>query len=133
MPRLGGRAHLAPRIQPGAIMLRPRFTALVAGSVVLASHAAAGQLLPIPRPTPPIARHVPAGSLLDDDNRSGPRFGVAALIGGSVTAERAGHPIQPITTLFGWQAERQFRSGSPGPVPVTEIVGLVGGMEQGAF
>jgi len=70
--------------------------------------------------------------LADDDNRSGPRIGAAYLIGGSVTAERAGRHVSPMISLFGWQIEHQFDTGiRHAPVPMTELVLLAGGMEQG--
>ena len=88
----------------------------------------------IPRPMPPVVlprASLPAGSL-DEDDRSGPRVGVAYLIGGSVTAERAGKHIAPFISLFGWQLEHQFDTGRNDlPVPMTEIVLLAGAVEQG--
>ena len=66
-----------------------------------------------------------------NDNRSGPRLGVAYIIGGSVTAEKEGESFSPMTTLFGWQLERQFPTGKQGlPTPVSEFIVLVGGLEQ---
>lgn len=88
----------------------------------------------IPRPMPPVVLprySLPAGAL-DEDDRSGPRLGMAYLIGGSVTAERAGKHVSPLMSLFGWQLEHQFETGRRDlPVPMTEIVLLAGGMEQG--
>jgi hypothetical protein len=102
------------------------FTASVAPIVSASTQLA-------PRPTLPPIRAVSIASI-DDDDRSGPRFGAAYLIGGSVTAERAGRHIAPVTTLFGWQFERQFPTGEPSlPVPMTEFVALAGGMEQGVL
>ena len=90
----------------------------------------------IPRPMPPVVLprgSLPAGSLYEDD-RSGPRFGVAYLLGGSVTAERAGKHVAPFVSLFGWQLEHQFETGRKDlPVPMTELVLLAGGMEQGVL
>jgi hypothetical protein len=90
----------------------------------------------IPRLMPPVVRprgSLPAGSL-DEDDRSGPRLGVAYLIGGSVTAERAGKHVAPFISLFGWQIEHQFDTGRKDlPVPMTELVLLAGGMEQGVL
>lgn len=68
---------------------------------------------------------------VDNDDRSGPRIGVAYIAGGSVTAERAGRSLSPLTSLFGWQVEHQFPAGPDLPLPVTELVATVGGMEQG--
>jgi hypothetical protein len=68
------------------------------------------------------------------DDRSGPRFGVAYLTNGSVTAELAGRKVAPVMSLFGWQLEHQFDTGNSAmPMPMTELVVLVGAMEQGAF
>lgn len=88
----------------------------------------------IPRPMPPVvlprASHL-VGSL-DEDDRSGPRLGVAYLLGGSVTAERAGKHVAPLVSLFGWQLEHRFETGRGDlPVPMTELVLLAGGIEQG--
>jgi hypothetical protein len=66
----------------------------------------------------------------EPDDRSGPRAGVAYLIGGSVTEERAGKTISPLMSLFGWQIEHAFYAGDNLPMPVTELVLLVGGLEQ---
>ena len=90
----------------------------------------------IPRPMPPVVLprySLPAGAL-DDDDRSGPRLGAAYLIGGSVTAERIGRHVAPFISLFGWQIEHQFETGRTDiPVPMTELIFLAGGMEQGVF
>jgi hypothetical protein len=51
-----------------------------------------------------------------------------------VTAEMAGRKVAPVMSLFGWQVEHQFDTGNPTmPLPMTELVVLVGAMEQGAF
>lgn len=64
------------------------------------------------------------------DDRSGPRFGVAYLTRGSETARNQAKPFSPLTTLFGWQIEHPFDLGSEAPTLVTEIIFLVGGLEQ---
>ena len=66
----------------------------------------------------------------EPDDRSGPRVGLAYLIGGSVTAERSGKSISPLVSLFGWQMEHVFYAGDNLATPVTELVLLVGGLEQ---
>ena len=80
------------------------------------------------------APRVPEGDpvhIPNEDNRSGPRLGAAYIVGGSVTAEKQGRSFSPMTSLFGWQVEHQFRTGlSESVVPLIEFVGLVGGMEQ---
>jgi hypothetical protein len=102
--------------------------------MLVAAHSAAAQILrPTPPYSPPIVAGAPPLHWLDDDDRSGPRFGAAALIGGSVTAEREGRSVSPVMSLFGWQVEHQFNAGPGLPTPMTELVMLVGGMEQGAF
>ena len=69
--------------------------------------------------------------IIENDDRSGPRVGAAYLVGGSVTAEREGRSATPLITLFGWQIEHQFDAGPGLPTPMTELVLLAGGMEQG--
>src|SRR5215213_4010742 len=85
----------------------------------------AGAQLPRPTlPTEPAVRTDTAALtyLIEKDHRSGPRFGAAYLIGGSVTAERLGRPLTPVITLFGWQLEHQFDAGPAQPIiPVTEF------------
>lgn len=92
--------------------------------LLLAGICAAPALL---RAQTPVTRAI----IIENDDRSGPRVGAAYLVGGSVTAERAGHPVSPLVTLFGWQIEHQFDAGPGLPTPVTELVLLAGGMEQG--
>ena len=64
------------------------------------------------------------------DNRAGPRFGVAYLTRGSETAKQLNKPFYPLTTLFGWQFEHPFDVGPELPTVVSELVLLVGGLEQ---
>lgn len=67
---------------------------------------------------------------IDDDDRSGPRLGLAYLFGGSVTADSANKRFSPFTTLFGWQFEHQFDVGPDMPALMSELILLVGGIEQ---
>jgi hypothetical protein len=109
----------------------------VVGTILLfgISHATRAQYPP--RRLPPVSTSLPPGlpataTLIDDDDRSGPRVGAAYLIGGSVTAERAGRRVSPFMSLFGWQLEHPFDTGMHATVvPMTELVLLAGGMEQG--
>lgn len=68
--------------------------------------------------------------ITEPDDRSGPRFGVAYLTRGSETAKNEAKPFSPLTTLFGWQIEHPFDLGPQAPTLVTEVVLLVGGLEQ---
>jgi len=69
---------------------------------------------------------------LSERDRSGPRLGVAYIAGGSVTAEQLGQSLSPVVSLFGWQIEHQFPTGEKNlPMPIIEVVGLIGGLEQG--
>ena len=66
------------------------------------------------------------------DSRSGLRLGAEYIVGGSVTAERHSQRVSPLMSVFGWQFEQQYNTGvKDGPVPLMEVVGLVGGMDQG--
>ena len=103
--------------------IHPRLLAFVSIVVGLgASHAGAQQ------PTMPPAQRV---TFIEQDDRSGPRFGIAYLVGGSVTLEKAGKTFSPLTSLFGWQFEHPFEAEFDLATPVAEVVLLVGGMEQG--
>lgn len=67
----------------------------------------------------------------------GPRFGVTALSSG-IRAKLAERDIEVAgaVTQFGWQFERQFiglDDGEAAISPVTELVLLVGGLEQGVL
>jgi len=64
------------------------------------------------------------------DDRSGPRLGVAYLTRGSETARNLGKSFSNPTSLFGWQIEHPFQLGPSMPTVVTEVVVLVGGLEQ---
>jgi hypothetical protein len=66
---------------------------------------------------------------------SGPRFGVTYLSPGVVSRlERdAQISVSPIVTQFGWQTEKRYGSFADGTTPVTELVFLVGGIEQNQF
>jgi hypothetical protein len=65
---------------------------------------------------------------------SGPRFGVTYL-GGSIVDSLAAYDVDVsrIITQFGWQFERLIFAGDNGLSAVTELVVLVGGLEQSAF
>ena len=64
------------------------------------------------------------------DDRSGPRLGVAYLTRGSETARNLGKNFSNPTSLFGWQIEHPFPLDSMPVTVMTELVVLVGGLEQ---
>lgn len=109
-------------------------------SSLLASGWIAVSLAFLATPTPSHAQAVTYSTPRDagratiievEDNRSGPRIGAAYLAGGSVTAEREGVRVQRLMSLFGWQVEHPFPTGVAGaPLPVVELIGLIGGLEQ---
>jgi hypothetical protein len=68
--------------------------------------------------------------ITEPDDRAGPRFGVAYLTRGSETARTLNKPFSPLTSLFGWQIEHPFDIGPGMPTLMTEVVVLVGGLEQ---
>ena len=85
---------------------------------------------------------VPAGlrgqaptELVRQVNRSGPRFGITHL-GGSIRdslKRRYDMDVGPVITQFGWQFERQLMSLEGGPVALSDLILLVGGMDQGTY
>lgn len=63
---------------------------------------------------------------------AGPRFGFTVLSGGITDRLRKDRSVSvnPFITQFGWQLEKQFKTGSNEVSALTELVGLVGGLEQ---
>jgi hypothetical protein len=63
---------------------------------------------------------------------AGPRFGFTLLSGGITDRLKSDRNINvsPLITQFGWQLERQFPTGTPDVSALTELVGLLGGLEQ---
>jgi hypothetical protein len=81
-----------------------------------------------------LAAQQPA-DLVQQLNRSGPRFGLTWL-GGSITdtlRSKYKVDVAHVITQFGWQYERQFASLENGPVALNELVFLIGGLDQGTF
>lgn len=68
-------------------------------------------------------------------NLEGPRFGVTML--SDSVREKLKRDVDTevgsVITQFGWQKEKQFLANSNGLSGVTELVLLVGGLEQGVF
>ena len=98
----------------------------------IAFHAVGAALLlgghnAVARAQEPIGRAI----IIDSpDDRSGPRLGVAYLTRGSETARNLGKNFSNPTSLFGWQIEHPFQLDPSMPTVVTELVVLVGGLEQ---
>lgn len=65
-------------------------------------------------------------------NLAGPRFGVTVLSGGLTDRLKKDRNISvsPFITQFGWQLEKQFKTGSNDVSALTELVVLIGGLEQ---
>jgi hypothetical protein len=66
-------------------------------------------------------------------NLSGPRFGITFLppaLSDSI-GSRMNRKIQPVISQFGWQVETRLFTADTGLTVLTEMVGLVGGLEQG--
>ena len=63
---------------------------------------------------------------------AGPRFGITLLSGGITDKLKKDSQLRlsPVITQFGWQSEKQFRSGLSNVAGLTELVVLVGGVEQ---
>ena len=97
--------------------MRNVMLALVA--VVVYSMPAAAQNVLLPPPTP------------KEVNLSGPRFGVTALSDSLINDLAArGYQVRPLISQFGWQAERAFYRADSGVAAMTEIVVLLGGLEN---
>ena len=99
------------------------------------SLAALASLLAASVPADARAQRAVLATPLDEEYRSGPRFGVTFLGGAIVDSVRAVTEtrISPFVTQFGWQYERQFMSFEGGPTAISEWVLLVGGLDQGVF
>jgi hypothetical protein len=94
---------------------------VLAALVLLASRAGAqGGTARLPAPLPRI-------------ELAGPRFGVTFLnLEARAKLADRGIEVGTVISQFGWQFERSFESGDA-IAPVTEVVVLVGGLDQGVF
>ncbi len=98
-----------------------------------AARAPSPQWRPEPERVPAYAPPVP-----DRCDLSGPRFGTTFLSDGIVSGLRddygdAFEDLTPVVSQFGWQFETQIGGGYGSHVALLELVGLVGGLEQGVF
>lgn len=64
---------------------------------------------------------------------AGPRVGVTFVSGESAEKLDELFDVHPIVTQFGWHFEQRFFSVKNGLCGVTEIITLIGGVEQGIF
>jgi hypothetical protein len=68
----------------------------------------------------------------------GPRFGCSYITGGgfnqlqnTVHQSKPGTQVEPLFTQFGWQMEYRMFRNDQGMTALTEVIPLVGGLEQG--
>lgn len=64
---------------------------------------------------------------------SGPRFGLTVITGSNADRMRDELGVHPVISQFGWQFEREMFRSEQGLSAVSELVTLVGGLEQGKF
>jgi len=64
---------------------------------------------------------------------SGPRIGVTLVTGESAETLQEKFDADPVVTQFGWHFEKRFFSVKNGLCGVTEVITLIGGVEQGLF
>jgi len=64
---------------------------------------------------------------------SGPRIGVTIITGETAETLRDKFDADPFVTQFGWHFEKRFFSVKNGLCGVTEVITLIGGVEQGLF
>ncbi|MBN2010449.1 hypothetical protein JW960_13970 [candidate division KSB1 bacterium] len=64
---------------------------------------------------------------------SGPRVGLTIIGGALADTLRNEFGASPFVTQFGWQWEKQFTASEDGFAGLTELVPLIGGIEQGLF
>ena len=64
---------------------------------------------------------------------SGPRVGVTAIAGSLADTLKARYGAAPFVSQFGWQFETRMFEVEQGYSAMTELVGLIGGLEQGMF
>jgi hypothetical protein len=62
---------------------------------------------------------------------SGPRFGATVITGEAADRLQEEYGLNPVLLQFGWQMERRFFDSDAGIGGVTELIVLVGGLEQG--
>jgi hypothetical protein len=70
----------------------------------------------------------------DAVNRSGPRFG-AVWVSDGIIREAASKNvvIRPVLSVFGWQSEVPLANNPGGPQPVSDIIVVGAGLDQGTF
>ncbi|MFC1502331.1 hypothetical protein ACFL6A_02855 [bacterium] len=63
----------------------------------------------------------------------GPRVGITFVTGESAETLDDKFDASPVVTQFGWHFEQRFFSVKNGLCGVTEVITLIGGVEQGLF
>lgn len=77
---------------------------------------------------------IPQQPVLKSLNLSGPRVGVTYLTGEGADVLKNDHGVNtPVIVQFGYQFEKRFFSSSGGVTALTEIIPLVGGLDQQLF
>jgi hypothetical protein len=71
--------------------------------------------------------------LVRQTNRSGPRVGMTYLGGSIRQLLKVDHDLNvgSVITQFGWQVEHQLAGLEGGPVALSDVIVLVGGLDQG--
>lgn len=87
-------------------------------------------------PAVPAVAHAQGSYPIENEEvrRSGPRYGVIWLspqIADSVTAHNKNQKINPTTSLFGWEFQRELLRNPKGIVPVSSLVLGLAGLDQG--
>jgi hypothetical protein len=114
------------------VIRTPRSTSTVRS---LLNHTATGALVALLLCSPALAQ-TPATTILPPIAKtadlSGPRFGVTFLSEGLIQKlqEERGLTVGANISQFGWQFEKLFFTQASGVSMVTEVIGLVGGLEQ---
>ncbi len=66
-------------------------------------------------------------------NLTGPRVGFTFILGALADTLKSRYSASPFITQFGWQFEHRLIATESGLTGLTEVVPLIGGLEQGLF
>jgi hypothetical protein len=82
----------------------------------------------------PVHAQIASSGQTEAVNRSGPRFGALWVSQGIIDeAAKKNVIIRPTLSLFGWQMETPLGNYPGGPQPVSDLVLLGAGLDQGTF